>query len=138
MTIEYDDIEDAFLFVSSAPEYSNTAIIDRLTGTIYYTSDMGDSDELPEDVDDSDRYVALPHKNELDLGLALVRDFVSGHAADLAREVESIFRRRGAYSRFKHLLESRGLLDTWHEYEQTRTEAALREWCADNGIALIA
>jgi hypothetical protein len=29
-------------------------------------------DDLPEDIEDSDKYISIPHKNNLDLGKALV------------------------------------------------------------------
>ena len=136
MAIDYSDIEDAFLHVSMAPEYTNSAILCKETGQIYLVSGLGDSDELPDDVDDSDQYVEIPHKNELDLGIVLVRDFVAQRLPDRGDEVEAIFSSRGAYSRFKALLASCKSLDDWHLYEEKQTEAALRGWCADNGIEL--
>ncbi len=136
MPIEFSDIENAFFFVSMAPKCTNTAILCKETGEFHLVSGFGDSDELPEDVDDSDRYVEIPHKNELDLGVRLVRDFVSQRLPERPEEVEGIFSRRGAYSRFKALLASCGLLEDWHRYEQRRSEAALREWCSDQGIEL--
>ena len=46
--------------------------------------------------------------------------------------VSGIFRKAGTYSRFKNLLERRGTLEKWYEYEATATEKALREWCEVN------
>ena len=34
------------------------------------------------------------------------------------------------------LLREHGLLDSWYEYEATRTKDALLEWCQDNNIDL--
>ena len=76
MIIKYDDIENAFLFVSMQSPCTNTAILCKETGEIYYESGYGDSDELPEDIDD-EKYVEIPHKNDLDLGRNLVFEFVS-------------------------------------------------------------
>jgi hypothetical protein len=135
MKIDFDEIETAFLFVSMAPQSMNSAFVDTQTGQTYYVSGLGDSDELPEDIED-DRYVELPHKNDLDLGRQVVRDFVASHAAHLADQVDGFFRRKGAYARFKGLLQSHGLLDDWHRYEETRSTAALKEWCAKNGIEI--
>ena len=42
----------------------------------------------------------------------------------------------GAYSAFKDLLDSAGLLQAWYDFEEARTEEALRVWCRDNGIKL--
>jgi hypothetical protein len=43
-----------------------------------------------------------------------------------------MFRRSGAYSSYKTLLERRGLLEEWYDIEDSREEQALRKWC--NGI----
>jgi hypothetical protein len=72
MKIEFDEIENAFLFVSMGPMYGNQAILCRETGKIFYESELGDSDELPDDIDDPEKYIAIPHKNKLDLGKYLV------------------------------------------------------------------
>ncbi|HBO42860.1 MAG TPA: hypothetical protein DD670_02780 [Planctomycetaceae bacterium] len=136
MKHSYETIELAFEFVSSASQFENEAILSLDTGETYFVSGMFDSDELPDDIETSDRYVRLPHKNDLDLGKALVRRFVARHMPDAFDEVESFFRRRGAYARFKDLLDHRGMLDEWHAYENAQTKASLRQWCADNNIEL--
>jgi hypothetical protein len=50
--MKFQDIEHAFMFVSMAPKFANSAILSKETGEIYYVSEFGDSDELPDDVDD--------------------------------------------------------------------------------------
>jgi hypothetical protein len=134
MIINFNEIEDAFFYVSMEQMYMHSAVLCRETGEIYYTSEMGDSDELPDDVDDQDKYISIPHKNELDLGKSLVLDFTSEHMPDELEKVYGIFRRKGAYSRFKELLEAKGLLDTWYKYEESHQKEALREWCHENNI----
>ena len=132
--MKFHDIENAFMFVSMAPQFENSAILSKVTGEIYYVSSIGDSDELPDDVEDADKYTEIPHKNDLDLGKALVLEFVSEHLPGDFQEVTRIFNRKGAYGRFKQLLESKGLLEQWYAYEERKQETALREWCAANGI----
>ena len=134
--MKLDDIEDAFFYVSSAPQLTNSALLCKETGEIFYISEMGDSDELPEDIEDSEKYIEIPHKNDLDLGKRLVMDFVTEYCPELLGKVNNIFSRKGAYSRYKELLESKGLLDKWHNYENQRTKDELRQWCTDNGIEL--
>ena len=51
-------------------------------------------------------------------------------------EVRHIFSRRGAYRRYKDLLVRRGALDRWYDFSNKSEEAALREWCTENGIEL--
>ena len=135
MPIKFSDIEDAFFFISMGEMYMNSAILCIKTGRIFYTSDLGESDELPEDIDnDPDKYIDIPHKNELNLGKVLVINFTSIHMPDNMEKVQSIFRKKGAYSRFKDLLETKGLLEKWYDFEEDQQKNALIEWCRENNI----
>jgi hypothetical protein len=49
-------------------------------------------------------------------------------------EVRHIFTRRGAYRQLKELLVRRGALERWYDFSNKSDPAALREWCAENGI----
>jgi hypothetical protein len=98
---------------------------------------VGDNfEELPDDLDD-ERYIEIPHKNELDLGKSLVFDFVRQFLPDDYDDVRDIFRRRGAYGQFKAMLARRNVVDRWHDFSAKAEEAALRAWCADNAIELV-
>ena len=134
--MKFDDIEMAFYYVSSAQPFINHAYISRKTGDVYYTSELGDSDELPDDIDDASIYVSVPHKNHLNLGKRLVFEFVSEFLPDDYDQVSNIFRRKGAYSRFKRLLADRGKLDDWYSFEDERERRALLKWCEDNDIKI--
>jgi hypothetical protein len=136
MAISFDDIENAFLFVSMDQKFMNNAYLCKETGQIFYTSEMYDSDELPDDIEDPKKYIAIPHQNELELGKALVFEYVSKHLPSEFDQVESIFRKRGAYSRFKDLLDKKGYLDKWHKFEDERRRNALKQWCLENNIEL--
>jgi len=134
--IKFSDIQDAYLFVSSAPYGDHSAVLRMDTGQILYSSEMGGIDEI-EDADlDGEPCIEIPHKNDLDLGKALVFEFVETHMADAYDDVRQMFRSQGAYSRFKSMLESKGLLESWYDLEQRREEETLREWCRDNKIEL--
>ena len=135
MPIKFSDIEDAFFFVSMGEMYMNSAILRIKTGQVLYISDFGDSDELPEDIDDDpDKYIEIPHKNELNLGKPLVLEFSAMHLPDNLEKVNSFFHKKSAYSKFKNLLEAKGLLDKWYAFEKEEQNKALREWCKDNDI----
>jgi len=135
MEISFDEIENAFMFVSMDQPYMHNAYLCKETGQIFYTSEIGDSDELPEDIDDP-KYISIPHRNDLDLGKALVIEFISEFLPEEIERVYSIFRSRGAYSRYKDLLDDKGLLDKWYKFENKRQQAALKEWCVENDIKL--
>jgi len=137
MEHDFFDIEHAFEFVNMQPPETNSAVLSRTTGRIYYISGFGDSDEdIPDDIEDEEAYVWIPHKHDFDLGTPLVHQFIREQAPHLAEDVYGIFSRKGAYSRFKGLLQHKGLLDSWHKYEEKKTEEALREWCQENNIDL--
>ena len=136
--VNFAELEDAFLFVSFGIQHENNAYICLDTGEIYYVSSTVDPEEdLPEDLEESDRYIAVPHKNELDLGRNLALSFVDQELPGDYNTVAGFFRRRGAYGRFKQLLEDRGRLQQWYDFENHATEEALRRWCEDNGIRLV-
>ena len=78
--------------------------------------------------------MAIPHKNELNLGNNLAFDFTLEYLPTEYEKVRSIFNRKGAYARFKSLLESAGKIEEWYKFEAKRTEDALREWCSEQGI----
>lgn len=136
MAVSFGDIENAFLFVSMDQQFMHDAYLCKETGEIYYTSEMGDSDELPDDIDDQKKYISIPHKNELDLGKSLVIEFTSKYLPEELDRVYSIFRHKGAYARYKEFLESKGVLENWYEYENERQTAALKKWCKENKIKI--
>lgn len=135
MKCKFSDIEDAFFYVSSGPECEHEAVMNSETGEVYYRSDMSGMDEFPEDIED-DKYIYIPHKNELNLGRDLVFRFIVQNMPEKLEEVERIFNKGGAYSRYKNLLERVGQLDKWYEFEKSETEKSLREWCAEESIEL--
>ncbi|MGO8914427.1 MAG: hypothetical protein ACLQJR_00800 [Stellaceae bacterium] len=137
MAISFADLELAFFYVSSGGIGENQGVLDRQSGKIYCRSEIaGDlEEEWPDDVDD-EKYIEIPHKTELNLGKALVFDFVREFMPADYDEVRRIFSRRGAYGRFKAFLARRRALDRWYDFSANAEEAALRAWCADNAIEL--
>ncbi|MDD3117434.1 MAG: UPF0158 family protein [Victivallaceae bacterium] len=135
--VKFDDLLDAFEFVNIGQSFDNEAYLCLETGLFHYHSEFGELDEiLPEDIADSARYISIPKKNDLDLGRGLALRFAELELTDAFEGVYDIFSRKGAYSRFKSLLERRGKLQKWHEYEESRKKEALRSWCEENGIEI--
>lgn len=133
--IRFDDLLHAFDFVSAGQPFENEAYLCIETGDFHWYSEFGDLDEpLPEGVEDSERYIPIPHKDDLGLGRRLVFSFVEAELPENLEDVWKMFRRKGAYSRFKSLLERRAKLQQWYEYEERRTKEALLEWCQENGV----
>lgn len=134
--VNKDALENAMILADGPG--SAEAWVCRRTGRIIVRSDLIDDEDepVPDDVDDDDKYVAVPGLNQLDLGQALVFDFVEEHMPDAEQDVRQFFRRSGAYRRFSNLMDGHGLRDRWHAFREERTQAALRAWCEDNGLAL--
>lgn len=132
----YDDIESAFEYVSAAGYGLNSAHLDVKTGRIFYRSELTGTDDLDEEDAGTGPLIAVPHKNDLGLGQSLIFEFVEDNLPDAYDEVRRIFRKRGAYSRYKALLASRGMLEAWYRFEQERTQKALRTWCEQNEVPL--
>jgi hypothetical protein len=138
VTVKFDDLSMAFDFVSFAGPMEHRAYVSLDTGAIFWISETSpiEEDELPDDLETSDRYIAIPHKNELDLGKDLALRFVEQRLPDRYTDVQVYFRRRGAYARFKELLAAEDCLEDWYAFEAESTERALREWCKANEIQL--
>ena len=138
VTVKYDDLSAAFDFVSFAAPMEHQAYIAMDTGAIYWISELNPlEEEIPDDLETSDRYIAIPHKNDLDLGSELALRFAAEELPDSYTSVEGFFQQRGAYARFKEFLAVDGCLDTWYAFEAECTERALRHWCAENDIDVI-
>jgi hypothetical protein len=133
------DLLLALDFVSSDGGGVNEAFLCRQTGKVYWRSpDLDDElEELPDDLEESQNYIAIPTKRELDLGKSLVFDFAAKFMPDDDYDkVRRIFGCRGAYRNFKMLLEDRGKLKEWYDFEARATERALRVWCEENSIEI--
>jgi hypothetical protein len=138
MPVSFQEILDAFEFVGISGFGEHQAILDRRSGKIYCHSEFSEldelNDEMPGDVEDDEKYVAIPDKRELGLGKPLVLDFAREFLPNDFDEVRYIFSKRGAYPKFRALLTRRNALDRWHDFESKATERALRDWCKLNEI----
>jgi hypothetical protein len=102
VTVKYDDLSMAFDFVSFAGPMEHRAFVSLDTGVIYWISEANpiEEDDLPDDLETSARYIAIPDKNDLDLGNNLACRFVEDRLPARYADVQSFFQRRGAYARF--------------------------------------
>lgn len=138
VTVSLEDLELALDWVSADGGFDNAAYVSKATGKIYHTSEEEFSDvDLPDDIDDPDLYWSVPHKNDLDLGRALVLRFTEECLPGDYESVRDYFRSRGAYARTKNLFDRRGVLDRWYAYQQDATRKALREWAEECGMRVV-
>jgi hypothetical protein len=130
-----NDLRDAFEFVSAGGGGEHQAFLCKQSGKLYCHSELCDDlDILPDDIDDSEKFLPIPDKRELDLGKPLALDFARQFLPGDFDDVRQIFSRRGAYARFKNLLDRRGMLDQWYAFEAEAEESALKMWCELNSI----
>jgi hypothetical protein len=138
-TVSLDQLQNAMEWVSG-DFLDNEAYICRQTGKIYWVDgDPGmidEEEEVPEDIHDADKYIAVPDKRDLDLGKQLAFDFTSQYLAERYDDVRDMFRAKGAYRRFKDILERKGLLEEWYRYSDERAAKALAEWCELESLIL--
>jgi len=137
MPVKFSDFEDALMFLSGSM-YDAEAWLSRSTGKIYIISELIDDEdqELPEDLYESDDYLILPTKRDLDLGTNLVFDFARDCMPEQYKKIQNIFRSSGAYRRFKDFLESSDKVQDWYDYENNATTQAIIQWCESQGIEL--
>ena len=132
---KFDAILDGFEFVSAGQPFEHQAFLCKASGEVHCRSEaIEDEEPLPADIDEPGRYIAIPHKNDLDLGKALVLKFIAEALPDAMPKVQQIFNRPGAYARFKDLLEFHGKLQQWYDYEKQAQDRALRAWCKENEL----
>jgi Uncharacterised protein family (UPF0158) len=137
MIFAFREILDAYQFVSASSTDEHQAYLCKESGKIFlHTEVLGDEEEnrLPEDIDEEGKYLQIPDKRELGLGKPLALDFAREVLPSDFNKVREIFSKRGAYARFRDLLEYRNALDRWCEFEAKAQEKALREWCELNSI----
>ena len=138
MPVSFQEILTAFEFVGADGLGEHQAILCRQTGKIYLRSEFSDfdelNDELPDDVEDDQKYLKIPNKRELGLGKPLALEFAREFLRGEFDEVRYIFSKRKAYSKFRALLIRRNALEQWYEFESKAAEHALREWCAVNSV----
>jgi len=136
--VSRDELENTLIWVSS-DFLDNEAYICRKTGKIHWISDDPgemDDEEIPEDIHDSDQYLLVPNKRDLDLGNRLVFDFASQYLPQRYDDVRDMFRHKGAYRRFRILLEKKALVEEWYRYSNEREAKALADWCESEGLEL--
>lgn len=138
-TVSLDDLDSAMEWVSSG-FMDNQAYVCRESGKIYWISGepgvLDEEDEIPDDIDDLDKYVLVPSKRDLDLGSHLVFDFTVRYLPKHYDQVRDMFRRKGAYGRFKGLLERQDKVDAWHAFSDEQAVKALKEWCKEEDLQI--
>jgi len=135
INVDIEDLTAAFEWVSGdgASGIDAQAWVCRDTGKIIWIGD-GIDEEVPDDLENEQRYLPVPDKRSFDMGRPLVFRFIAEHLPGAQNEVSDMFRHKGAYSRLRQLLDKKGLWNQWNAYQDAAIERELRQWCEDNGF----
>ena len=98
VSVNAEELRTTFEFVSSGAQLEHNAYICVDTGEIYchsLSAGLEEEEDLPEDLETSDHYISLPHKNDLGLGRRLALTFVAQELSDEYDAVAGFFRRLG-------------------------------------------
>jgi hypothetical protein len=140
--VALDELIEALDWVSDTSVAENMASVCRETGRVFMTSDVDfgvelDAD-LPPDLDDVTKYAIVPTRHDLRLGKRLAVRFAQTSLPERLEDTYTIFSARGAYARFKEMLESEQALDAWYAFEAEAVEQALREWAESEALVVAA
>ena len=138
-TVDYSELWDAVDAASSTDLLEAEGYIDKKTGKVFIISDMGafGEEEIPDDIRESSRYLLVPTKKDLGLAKPLVMAFVREALPNDYDTVAHYFRTKGAWLKFRTLLQIRGdALDRWYRYEERAIEVALTQWVESRGLVL--
>jgi hypothetical protein len=86
---------------------------------------------------DSDDYLPLPTKFEIDEWAIMQRFCFGVDDADLSRELQDQIHGAGAFRRFKDTLCRHDLLDTWFAYRQAAFAEIAVEWLEEHHIPYV-
>ena len=97
MQVSWDDLLTAFQLSTFGLPGEHQAFLCKETGNIYWHSEFSDElDDLPDDIDDDEKYLPFPDKRELGLGKPLALEFTSEFLPNAVNEVRRIFSRKAA------------------------------------------
>ena len=127
--LDLNELEMAVELVSAASGIDAEAYIRRSDLKVIVWVDDGESDPLPPNVYDESLFIAVPTKNELELDRRLAFEFTEAYLSGEYEAVRAFFKKKGAYGRFRGLLEKTNKLELWYEYQAKAVHRALRSWC---------
>ena len=100
VSVDWNELQHAFEFASIGQPGEHEAVPCLKTGKFFWQTDVEEDIEAwPDDADDEEKYLSIPHKKELDLGKPLVLEFARQFLPDEFNEIRRIFDKRGAYAR---------------------------------------
>ena len=131
---------------------SNSYFLDRRTGEIEMITEedwsAAESDEListyPEwqrdsilkarEIQSTDHFVELPSEDEID-SYEIMEQFCREYPnRRLSEKLSAVIKGKGAFRRFRDMIDGLGIQDEWHSFEHQQFEDLAVEWLEANGI----
>jgi hypothetical protein len=135
ISINLGALEDAFMLADLRDQGMDVEVyVHRGTGKIVVRTDDMQSDDFPDNAENSPDYLPVPTKRDLGHDSSLVFLFAKEEMREHRDEIFEIFERRGAYGRFKDLLRRTDKLDAWHAFENQAVIDGLTQWCRKHGF----
>jgi hypothetical protein len=91
MRVSFQDLLNGFEFANFDGGGGHQALLCKRTGKMYWRNEFSDVDDdlndedLPDDIEDEEKYLALPDKWDLDRGKPLVLEFARALAGSRRR-----------------------------------------------------
>ena len=131
-TVNAFDLENAMIL---ADDPGSEAWVSLETGQVHIRSDLvGELEPLPEDIGEEGHYIPVPGQRTLELGRALVIDFVPRHIPSVEDQVLQLFWRAVASGRFSAFVDKRGLRYRCHAFPAQLPPPPMRDWCTHPGL----
>ena len=136
VTVALDEVAD---LLQGDPELSYGGYIDLETGTTWPSSVLDDGDDDVPDLEaDPDRYVFVPNEGSRDAWQDMSDFTQTLPEAGLRAQFEDAISGRGAFSRFRRLLDrNEELLSSWRIFENERAVGRARAWLSDAGFVAV-
>lgn len=135
----YSDLLEAYESFAGISDYEATVFvnIEKEKIVLWYAEGLVD-DEEHERVEcelTQGKWMELPKKQELNLGVKLVFRFANAYfSEDDIQKVSRIFSRKGAYQKWRSFLESKDMVQEWYRFRDEEQDKALKRWLTDMKI----
>jgi Uncharacterised protein family (UPF0158) len=131
LPVELDDVGEALSEQAGTENY-----LDLQSGTVWFhtMSDFGMADDLDVDFSDETRWLFLEGEGSYEAYRDLQRFIATVDDHDLAARLTRAIERRGAFGRFRSVLERDPAEYTrWHRFDADTRLGHARSWLADHG-----
>lgn len=130
------DLDDLIIALTWRGElYDSRYWLDRESGELIFVSDGVPEDELPADLEDNPRYLAIDPLDSSE-GFRVMEDFVAGLDDErLAARLDSALRQRKPFRNFKNVLHYHpAAREAWFAFEHAAQAEQARRWCDEQGL----